>query len=145
MRETYDEATQQCTACGHAFLESEFIKKRMECKKCVARALSRKCMRKKYARDKLRESVMARSGRAKEVAKALLARSRLRVAKKRFGALVGPHKYRLGVLSKQLQTTKTMQAIEARKLIIAKYEAAYAKQIELIRQGVLPDDITKYL
>lgn len=137
---------QVCVKCHKEQPEAEFIKKRLECKKCVARELSRACMRRKYHRDASKRTMVDRAERKHVKDDATLAKNRLRAAKTIFKGLVAIPKARLRSLAyRQCSGAPPTDTMQRHQAAIDQLEQAYAKQYAAIMAGNAPKDIMVYM
>ena len=137
---------QQCTKCLNLFPELEFIKKRTECKKCVARERSRVRMKRKYVQDTFKKAVQKAAKAKQDRAKAIVSTDWTLWVTLRHKQLLRPQKAALHRLERvQPPKPRTAKAIMVRLRIIDDLDRALAIQLGQIAGGIKPDDIQEYM
>ena len=134
-----------CIKCFTEYLDRDFVtynKPHDECKKCIARARAKKGMQNLRDRTKYVNVLKVGQKRLSDRQATLDAK----YLNKRLGAMftqaVSVHKQRIKVMERNLAPPpKTQKAITVRKALLGKYEQAYAKQLQMLADGISPPNI----
>lgn len=124
-----------------------------KCRACRRRDSTKKNMRKKRALFKMLGVKQVRAEALKTamdynaaIARASDAAQWRKVLKKRFNAVTGIIRTRIKTMEYNPHPSKrTLHALDIRKQQLARYEAAYAQQLELVAMDRSPRDILEYM
>lgn len=131
-----------CPTCGQVRPRKHFVNQRTytihkSCRACRNRANTRARNHRMRAKDRhmrpLRSSITKQQQQDAHVAE--------RIFQIQFNRAVYPHKTRVRIMQEKKISQKTIEAIEVRQMLIARYERAYEAQKDMLAQGLIPKNI----
>ena len=137
----------QCPICQVDYPMEHFVvynAPKGMCRKCRAREVARKCMRRKRGIEQVLAGYEKRISRRVTSEATTLRLMRGRVLKSRFLKVTAVTRTRIKQLQGKIHP-RSVTALKVRERLLARYEHAYKEQVELLNAGFMPDDIMEYV